>query len=103
MPTGRRFWNDLSVSEKIQIHAKMLFWIPVGTVMAACLGYLYMTTSDYKSGKRAAFTHEEAIEFISTDLWFMILMSFVASLAGNVTSLKQVIKSKTVKKHRWNT
>jgi len=103
MPTGRKFWNDLAVSEKMQIYTKMLFWIPAGTVIAACMGFLYMTTKDHKSGRRASFTNEEAIEFISTDLWFVVSISFVASVAGNLTILKQAIKSNSVKKHRWDT
>lgn len=101
IPTGRRHWNDLSAGEKLLVWAKMLIWFPVGTAIGFVVIFLLMTTRNTRTGRSAPLTNEEAVNFISTDLWFFILMSFVISLAGNLTTLRQVIKSSTKKKSRW--
>ena len=82
------------------VYSKMLFWLPVGMAIAFIMIYMYMTTRS-DSGMSAAFTRDEAKAFIENDLWFFILMSFVISLAGNMTILKQVIRSNRIRNRNW--
>ena len=101
MPTGRRFWNDLTFSEKLIVYSKAIIWMPVGMVFFTILGYLYTTSRDGRTGRRQIMTDEEAISFITENYEAVLLFAFVASLAANVTTIKMMIRSNTVRTRKW--
>ncbi|VGO14987.1 hypothetical protein PDESU_03567 [Pontiella desulfatans] len=46
-------------------------------------------------------TEEESAQFFADNYIAVLLFAFVASLAGNVTTIKLVIKSNTVRTRGW--
>ncbi len=99
MPTGRRFWNELTFSDQILIYSKAIIWIPVGMIFFMYMGYLYSRYSS--STNEVIMTHEESMQFFTDNYIAVLLFAFVASLTANVTTVKLVIKSNTVRTRGW--
>ena len=100
MPTGKRFWNELTLSDKLQVCSKALFWLPVGMFFFIFMAFIYVTTGN-STTVRDEMTVEEALDSFTTDYIAVLLFAFVASLAANVTTIKLVIKSNTVRTRGW--
>jgi hypothetical protein len=99
--TGRRFWNELETTDKLQVYAKLLVGIPIGIIISLLMAYLHLTTRDHRSGMRAVFGNKEAIELFIANPVPVLLFAFTASLAANITLLKQAIKSSTLVERGW--
>ena len=101
MPTGRHFWNELWLLDKLLVYSKALFWIPVGMIFFTYIGYFFATYRSRNDWRPPPMTHEEAIEFFKINYIAVLLFVFVASLTANLTTIKLVIKSNTVKTRGW--
>ena len=83
------------------VFAKALFWIPIGMIFFTAAGYLYSATRNTRTGMDPVMTYKEAVEFCKKEYVTVFLFAFVASLAANVTTLRIMIRSNTVRTRGW--
>ncbi|MDA3834275.1 MAG: hypothetical protein PF495_12860, partial [Spirochaetales bacterium] len=98
----QRKYHDLPPSEKIKVYSKALFWIPVGMGISVFWAYIYLTQkrSGFGFGD-PALTEEEAAGIFHADPIAVLLFALVASLSANITTVKIVISSKSVRFRGW--
>lgn len=99
--TGRKYWYDMSFAEKARTYSKLLFWLPVGTIVGGLLIYCFLTTRNNESCSDPVMTSREASEFITQNPVIFLIFAITISLSANITTLRLAIRSKTPRRRGW--